>query len=189
VTAPDEDNLNYALTWVADMTAPPTTPASLASAALFYASMGWPVLPLLPGERAPHGGLVRHGLDQASTDAEQVAAWWKAVPEANIGLRTGVRFDVIDLDVKDGKDGVAAFWSLVEETGLRPRLLGSTLTTTGGRHLLVAATGKGNFVNVRPGVDYRGLSGYIVAPPSVIGSTPYRWVVQPVAEIQGERAA
>jgi len=34
-------------------------------AALAYARYGWPVLPVIPGEKAP---LTRHGYSEASTD-------------------------------------------------------------------------------------------------------------------------
>jgi Bifunctional DNA primase/polymerase, N-terminal len=70
------------------------------AAALRYASQGVPVFPLAPRSKFPlisaaNGG---HGLHDATTDAAQIQAWWMAHPTANIGLRTGVVFDVIDLD-------------------------------------------------------------------------------------------
>ena len=50
-----------------------------------------------PGKH-PHGRLAPHGLDDATTDAETVERWWTDVPELNVGLRTGIVFDVLDLD-------------------------------------------------------------------------------------------
>jgi hypothetical protein len=190
---PDEE-LGYALTYLADITAPDGHAATLIDAAVYYASIGWPVFPLHPGRREPLGRLAPKGLHDATTDPGAVAAWWSDTPDANIGLRTGDRFDVVDLDVKDGRDGVGSFWDLCQRTGQTPRLLGSTLTTTGGRHLLIAPTGKGNLQNVgaapgeKTGVDYRGTGGYIVAPPSVIDGRLYTWIVAPAAELTGAAA-
>src|ERR1035438_7339000 len=74
-------------------------------AALAYASRGWPVLPCEPRGKRPFGLLVSHGLKEATTDPATIEGWWWAEPEANIGLRTGVAFDVLDVD---GDEGMAA---------------------------------------------------------------------------------
>lgn len=172
-----DQDLAYALTWLAEVVDGPTPPAvAPVQAALFYAGLGWPVLPLEAGGKRPLGHLVPNGLDDATTDAVTIAAWWAAAPDANVGLRTGVAFDAIDLDVKADVDGVASFWQLVTETGQRPDLLGAAVTPTGGRHLLINPTGRGNAVGIRPGVDMRGVRGYIVAAPSVIDGRAYTWV-------------
>ena len=68
-------------------------------AALAYASAGIAVFPLGPRSKQPliaaaKGG---HGLHDATTDLDQIRGWWTTHPTANIGLRTGVVFDVIDL--------------------------------------------------------------------------------------------
>ncbi len=47
-----------------------------------------------PSEHPLTGG----GLAEATTDSAQVRAWWERHPEANVGLATGVAFDVLDLD-------------------------------------------------------------------------------------------
>jgi hypothetical protein len=46
----------------------------------------------------PLGALVPHGLHEATTNRARVLAWWTQHPQANIGLATGHRFDVLDLD-------------------------------------------------------------------------------------------
>jgi hypothetical protein len=78
------------------------------AAALRYASQGVPVFPLAPRSKFPlisaaNGG---HGLHDATTDAARIQAWWMAHPTANIGLRTGVAFDVIDLDSEAAVDAL-----------------------------------------------------------------------------------
>lgn len=53
--------------------------------------LGWPVFPLAPQSKVPviakeDGG---HGYLDATTDPEQINAWWVARPEANIGVDCG----------------------------------------------------------------------------------------------------
>lgn len=62
-----------------------------------------------------------------------------------------------------------------------------TVTTPrpGGLHIYIAATGSGNHANMLPGVDFRGLGGYVLAPPSVLDDRDdqhpgtYAWVRPP----------
>src|SRR5690606_30260670 len=56
---------------------------TLERAAVAYARRGWPVLPCVPRGKLP---LTRRGYLDASADVEQVAAWWRHEPYANIGL-------------------------------------------------------------------------------------------------------
>jgi hypothetical protein len=182
-----------------------TSPNALRDAAVFYAGLGWPVIPLRPGAKLPlfgsahdpgdpcrgECGNLGHGLWDASTDTDTVAAWWAAEQWANIGLRTGDRFDVADLDVKPGVDGLASFNELCETSGTRPRVLASVQTASGGRHLYVSPTGRGNFAGLRPGFDWRGKGGYVVAPPSRLApdGARYAWVTSPSADLTNGTAA
>jgi hypothetical protein len=80
------------------------------AAALRYACQGVPVFPLAPRSKFPlisaaNGG---RGLHDATTDAARIQAWWMAHPTANAGLRTGVAFDVIDLDSEAAVDALEA---------------------------------------------------------------------------------
>lgn len=146
--------------------------------ALYYASeLGWPVFPLAPGGKLPlipraHGrdeppcrgecGREGHGLHDAITDTATIEAWWRQHPNANIGLRTGVAFDVVDIDGPEGIDALNAV------RADRPMTWGpESVTGGGGWHLLHVPSGAGNRAGVIPHVDYRGVGGYIVAPPSV----------------------
>ena len=133
-------------------------PGALGIAARWYAKRGLAVFPLVPGGKRP---MTAHGLHDATTDLDAVQRWWLATPNANIGLRTGLRYDVIDVD------GPAGYLSLdtLREAGLLPDILG-TVVTPRGTHLYVAPSGDGNTAGLRPGIDYRGQSGYVVAPPS-----------------------
>jgi hypothetical protein len=143
------------------------------AAALRYASQGVPVFPLAPRSKFPlisaaNGG---HGLHDATTDAAQIQAWWMAHPTANIGLRTGLSFDVVDLDSEDAVD------ALEQARAGREQLRGPVVTTGHGFHWYVLATGLGNRAGVLHGVDYRGQGGYVVGPPSVHPQGHrYRWI-------------
>ena len=146
------------------------------AAALRYASQGVPVFPLAPRSKfllisAANDG---HGLHDATTDAARIQAWWMAHPTANIGLRTSISFDVIDLDTE------AAVDALEQARAGREPLRGPVVQTGHGFHGYVKPTGVGNRAGVRAGVDFRGrgamYSGHLLSIQRVTdtaGSTPY----------------
>lgn len=154
----------------------PVPASALGPPALWYAKQGWAVFPLAPNGKQPllpkrHGG---NGLHDATTDPDRVRAWWTRYPEANIGLVTGTAgFDVIDID---GPTGARSLADLGD--GVLPDVHGKALTPN-GMHLYVLSTGDGNRAGVRPGIDYRGVGGYVVAPPSQIDFKRYSWAVKP----------
>jgi hypothetical protein len=58
------------------------------------------VFPLIPGNKTP---ATKHGKDDATTDLRVIRSWWRRNPNYNIGLVCGVIFDVLDIDIKDGR--------------------------------------------------------------------------------------
>lgn len=156
-------------------------PPRLLDAALLYASWGWPVFPLRPQSKVP---ATRHGFKDATTDRDRIEAWWKRHPDANIGLPTGLAFDVIDIDVPLGIPTMVKL--LTKDDG---EIHGHVATSSGGAHFYVATTGRGN--SAGGGVDYRGLGGYVVAPPSTLGprGRSWSWVYRPSPIITGQDAA
>lgn len=160
----------------------------LLDAALGYAALGWPVLPLHDwtgttctcgqadcSSPAKHPRL-QHGLHEASTDEDTIVSWWRRWPNANVGLRTGVAFDVLDVD---GEAGKLSIIEACTENGPLPDGPWS-LTGGGGDHLLFETTGAGNRAGILSKVDWRGLNGYIVAPPSLHSSGErYAWEAGP----------
>jgi Bifunctional DNA primase/polymerase, N-terminal len=127
------------------------------------------------GQPAKHplGSLVPHGVKDATCNRARILAWWTRHPQANIGLATGYRFDVLDVD---GPAGAQAIRSLAATHGLQS---GGPLVRTGGGgwHFYLAPTGLGN---ARPAglahVDWRGRGGYVVAPPSRhANGQAYQW--------------
>ena len=153
----------------------------LGPSAIWYAQNGWPVFPLAPNSKQPllakrDGG---NGLHDATTDLDQVTQWWTQYPEANIGLPTGIKFDVIDID---GPEGIRSFSELAEDK--IPDIHGK-VDTPRGFHLLTLPSGDGNRAGVLPGIDYRGVGGYIVGVPSQIDFKRYTWIIPPSPEILG----
>lgn len=153
------------------------TPPTLLASALWYASQGLRVFPLAPGTKIPRKG--SRGCLDATTDSEQIRAWWKAEPSANIGIATGHLVDVVDIDGPTGQASRAAQWDDVFGH-IDADALGKVLTPRpGGMHIYVPATGEGNGAAIAPGVDYRGAGGYVVAPPSRTDVGTYRWLGTP----------
>lgn len=141
-------------------------------AALWYASIGLHVFPLQPGLKVPFRG--SRGCKDASIDADQINRWWQANPHANVAIATGYGVDVIDID---GAKGIRSWL----ESHFPPILGRVSTPRPGGHHLYVAATGYGN--QASPGIDFRGLGGYVVGAPSWLDERPgqpysgrYRWI-------------
>jgi Bifunctional DNA primase/polymerase, N-terminal len=140
------------------------------AAALRYASAGWPVLPVIPGEKVP---ATPHGFHDASTDPARIASWWKASPGRNVGVATGAPGpDVLDIDRHPDGSGFPALNRLLR-AGLVPRPLAIVRTPGGGIHAYYQGTEQRNGHIPAEHVDFRGRGGYVVAPPSAVGSRRY----------------
>jgi putative DNA primase/helicase len=164
-----------------------TASDALASAALAYASRGWPVFPCNPEHKRP---LTEHGVKDASTDPEMICRWWKQWPKAMIGLACGraAGMFVVDFDVEDDPSGeklAGLFRALVTELelGELPPTW-EVITPRGGRHLYYAWPAVGEPVGNRGGllgkgshIDVRGEHGYAILPPSARSDGKrYEWV-------------
>lgn len=143
-------------------------------AALFYAvKLGWPVLPVKSRGKEP---LTTHGVKDATLDPKIIREWWAKWPNANVGIRTGVKFWVLDIDPAKGGDE-----SLMNLVG-RHTAIAETLqqmTGGGGRHYLFEPPDQmtiGRHLGVWPGIDVIGEPGYILGAPSIHPSgKPYMW--------------
>ena len=153
-------------------------PGALAAAAHWYAARGLPVFPLVPRGKRP---VTRHGVKDATLDRDQIARWWHETPAANIGVATGHRVDVIDIDGPPGYTSLAT----MHANRIVPHVLGIVGTAGDrgrdrprGQHLYVATTGvRRNSAKRLPGIDTRGVGGYVVAPPSIgPDGTRYSWI-------------
>jgi hypothetical protein len=143
--------------------------------AIEYARRGWFVFPTREKQTVWHkdgkdillkvkSPYVKGGFEVATRDESQIKAWWYKYPTAGIGVACGASgLVVVDIDVKDGRDGLNNFMSMnISDEGA----LHAT-TPSGGLHLVYT----GNIhsqANVKIGVDVRGIGAYFVAPPSGI---------------------
>ncbi len=128
------------------------------NAALGYAGLGWPVIPVEPRGKRP---LIQRWPEWGNSHADVLIAAWNKYPEANIGLVTGVAFDVLDIDGPKGRETLDR---LLDEPYSHE---GPAVKTGRGLHLYFAPTGEGNRGNPDSKLDYRGRGGFVVAPPSI----------------------
>lgn len=176
-------------------------PPNLGVAAVLYAGWGWPVFPLLAdGETHPITGVISdgkkpampHGFKDTTTDVVKIRAWWERHPQHNIGVASGHRFDVVDVDLpkmRDGKwspDGRIALRGMLADVdpktgkGPIPDCHGIVSTASGGTHIYVLPTGAGNRGGWMPGIDIRGAGGYVVVPPSQLADgRRWEWSTPP----------
>lgn len=160
-------------------------PVLMLPAARWWASKGVPVFPLHnpvltpmlewacscgQGDACPSPAKhprTANGFHDASTDPATIDGWWERWPEANIGLRTGVEFDLLDID---GPAGFAVLEQMAAELG-QPAALAVVESgrADGGRHFYMAPPGLTSLQQGRTspvGVDAKTVGGYVVAPPS-----------------------
>jgi hypothetical protein len=159
--------------------------------ALSHARHGWPIFPLWPRDghkctcgdpgcksqgKHPIGRLVPNGFKDATTNEKTITLWWQEYPDAGIGMPTGTEsgIDVLDIDVKSGKDGTLPLSNLFRDLGALPETQ-CALTPSGGKHLYFRhAEGiRCSTDKLGVGLDVRGDGGYVVLPPSHGGL--YKW--------------
>jgi archaellum biogenesis ATPase FlaH len=160
------------------MAQPDAAPSTL-DQALALAAQGFHVFPLIAGGRLPAIGAWQH---RATRDEEQIRKWWlehdpvlKVDRERpyNIGICTSHYLDrhlvVVDVDMKKGKDGQSTFAKIDMEHGYAG--WADTLvveTPSGGQHYFFwSASPVGTTTErIGPGIDTRGMDGFVVAAGS-----------------------
>lgn len=146
--------------------------------ALYLASIGFKVFPIVPGRKTPfkteainnalglpddHRGGFHHG---TSDETSILAMWSGDRSQAWVGIATGTKSGiyVLDLDCKGGKDGLATLQSL--GCVIPPTVW--SYTQSGGVHFYfkIDSTGVQTFKSdsevLGAGVDRRGDGGYVV---------------------------
>jgi len=168
---------------------------SVLEAALSYARIGLPVLPLWsvkpgvsgfvcacgkegcssPGKH-PNARLAPQGVHSASLDEELIRRWWRARPAANVGIAAG-RVIVLDIDPRHHGDR-----SLAQLEAVHGALPPTWRAITGGAgvHIYFAAPQGINAGNtagkIARGIDVRTRGGLVAAPPSAhISGRSYAW--------------
>jgi hypothetical protein len=144
-------------------------------AALAYARKGLQIFPCQPCAKRP---ATANGLKDATTDPDQIRAWWHHEPAFNVAVATGTVSGIFVVDV-DGLDAEAELRKLEAEHGTLPATIEAI--TARGRHIyfkMTAADVRNSASKVAPGIDIRGTGGYVLAPPSMHPTgRPYCWSV------------
>lgn len=145
------------------------------NAARDYALEDWHVLPVEPRGKKP---LIKDWPRQASNDLDKINAWWKKTPEANVGILTGSVSGLFVLDVDAPHGGDDALRQLEAGHGALPKTLRAA--TGSGHHYYFRYPHncdiKTSANSLGPGLDVRGVGGFVVAPPSVHpNGSVYKW--------------
>ncbi|GEM85124.1 bifunctional DNA primase/polymerase [Meiothermus hypogaeus] len=152
--------------------------------ALEYARLGYPVLPLQPGEKRPYGRLVPSGLKNATHDPEALHRWWQAAPGAGVGILPPPEVLVLDFDDPQAWDELRAEHPELAEA---PR----QRTPRGGVHVFLKLPqgvigSLSTSARKLPGLDLRGMGkAYLAAAPTELPTGAYSWEVPllPPAEL------
>ena len=147
---------------------------TLHAAALQLAQKGLAVFPCQPRGKEP---ACDTGLHAATTEVERISRWWRAVPDLNIGIATGMVSGIFVLDI-DGDEGEASLRQLEQQHGALPPTVEAI--TGKGRHAYfrTRAATRNSAGQIATGIDIRGDGGYVIAPPSVHPSgRDYAWSV------------
>jgi len=156
----------------------PNEPLIVAARAL--ASAGIPVFPCVPRGKRP---MTEHGFRDATTSLDQVSAWWREQPAANIGMPTGwvSGVVVVDVDVHGPVNGFKAY-NRAARAGLVSGWQVLVETPSGGMHAYfpTADAEQRCWQSATSGIDFRGDGGYVVVPPSIVAvdGTPKTYQVQ-----------
>jgi hypothetical protein len=134
-----------------------------------YCERGFRLLPTL-NKFPPRGFLWSK---RASSDLDQVRQWLTIWPECELAIALPKHVVVVDLDVRDGRDGFEHYARLA---GIHPDNTDTIqdVTPSGGRHLWFDTDGchfpncNGSTATRRghPGLEAKTLGGYVVVPPA-----------------------
>ena len=143
-------------------------------AALDCHGHGFPLLPLRPRDKRPHGEVLKatYGspawgpLQRRRASAAEIAEWFQTDPEANLGVITGEPSGIAVADFDRRPAGVH-----------HPPT--PSATTSRGYHVYLRSDGPVRTEKYRWG-ELRGDGGYVVAPPSLHPSGHrYEWMLGP----------
>ena len=147
------------------------TTVSKLDAALTYASWGWRVLPVIPNDKRP---ATAHGVNDATSDQEQIRDWWTKNPDYNIGIAAGEASGIVVFDIDPRNGGDDSWDAFIKEHGDTPD--GAyQLTAGGGQHYIANWQDGIKSCELRPGVDLLANGRYFLASPSSINGKSYEW--------------
>lgn len=133
-------------------------------AALHVAGLGYRVFPYRLkkiGDSTLKIPLIKGWPERATSEPGGVRALWEGRPAAHVGIATGGGLLVVDLDVKNGPNGIAEFGRWAAEHGID--WAATAETPSRGRHVYYR-TGvdfKNSASKILPGVDIRSAAGFV----------------------------
>ena len=137
-----------------------------------YTTAGFRVFPVKPNAKIP---AITGWQAQATTNIEQVEAWWKSNPDFNIGVVAENNLIVLDVDVGHS-DGANGFITLEQYEALPDTFYVST--PNGGKHYYFHSDSTDELTiraNIDKGLDIRaGGAGYVVGAGSTIDGIEYQ---------------
>ena len=144
----------------------------LLKAALHYRNkFNYSIIPSSPDTKKPL--VAWKSFQERKATEEEIREWWAKWPTANISIVTGAisGIVVIDIDTAEGQEAVNSY---IPDSLVMP----SVQTPRAGRHLYFQHNGQNTITKagILPGVDIRGDSGLIVAPPSCRSNGCYSWL-------------
>lgn len=126
-----------------------------------------PIFPCLPNAKKP---ATEHGFKDATTDLAQIDKWWTENPNYNLGAcPDDAGCYVVDFD---GAEGLRTYKAW-EQMGRFSSKHWHVRTPSGGIHVWYQGKRPSNVKTLAPGVDTRGVGGYVLLPPSMVNGNEY----------------
>ncbi|HEY7084628.1 MAG TPA: bifunctional DNA primase/polymerase, partial [Hyphomicrobiaceae bacterium] len=153
--------------------------------ALRFASIGWSVFPLGHGSKMPaiKGG---HGVKDASLCPDDIRAWGRIHPRANIGVACGPSSGIVVIDIDPRNGGHESLARLAAKGRVLPCGPRARTGNGGAHHFFRFDPRIANSKNrLGAGIDVKSTGGYVVVAPSEIGSSKngaggsYYWDISP----------
>lgn len=141
--------------------------------ALRYAEQGIKIFPCRPGTKFP---VFKEPFANATTDPQVIRGWFETIGDVNIAYcpEDNGRC-VADIDMKNGKDGLASWLALPFEKPLTY----TVETPTGGLHYHYLGSLRPTAGRIAEGVDTRGIRSLAVLPPSITPDGEYVEIIPP----------
>jgi Bifunctional DNA primase/polymerase, N-terminal len=142
--------------------------------ALAHAARGWPVFPCQAGQKTP---ATAHGYRDATTDPDQITAWFTRNPHQNLAIATGAPGpDVLDVDDHGPAGNGYPALAELSRAGLLNSASAYVRTPNGGLHAYFTGSAQRNGHLPAHHLDFRSHAGYVLAPPSQIDGKPYHLI-------------
>lgn len=143
-----------------------------------YSRLDWKLFPITPNDKTP---LVKW-TEKATYNPAILMQWQDKHPGCNWAWAVPSGYLVLDVDCKNGKDGLATLNALQAEHGDLPPCP-QQLTPSGGLHLVFrlpdGISVKNSVGALGEGLDTRTQGGYVLVSPSSIGGNSYEWKTLP----------